>query len=158
MNAFDELWEFEAEIEYHDFGRMGYRVIYLPEHIREQMPFDRYPRLRVDAEVNEYPVDGAFVPGQGKYYLLLSKRFLKQAELTLGDTARVTFRIADQEAVEVPDELEIALRGDRSAKAVWDKLTPGKRRGLAYRVSSARTAVTRKKRVVEVLSTLLEQT
>ncbi|MEM9161646.1 MAG: YdeI/OmpD-associated family protein [Cyanobacteria bacterium P01_F01_bin.4] len=156
MSAFDQLWEFEAQIEYHDFGRMGYTVVYLPESLRAELPFDQYPRLRVDAEVAEYPIDGAFQPGQGKYYLILSKRLLKQAGLALGDTVNVNFRIADQDAVDVPDELRIALQSNQTAQDGWDALTPGKRRGLAHRVSSARTAATRKKRVAEVISTLLQ--
>ena len=156
MDGFDELWEFEATIEYHDFGRIGYAVVYLPEDLQTKMPFDRYPRLRVDAEVAELPVDGAFQPGQGKYYLILSKRLLKQAGLVLGDSVNVNFRIADQDAVIVPDELEIALQSNPTAKTKWETLTPGKRRGLAHRVSSARTATTKEKRVAEVISTLLE--
>ena len=156
MGIFDELWEFEAEIEYHDFGRMGYTVVYLPDNIRVQMPFEQYPRLRVDAEVEEQPIDGAFQPGQGKYYLILSRRLLKQIGAVVGDTVSVNFRIADQDAVNIPDELRIALAQDQTAQAMWDKLTSGKRRGFAHRVSSARTAVTRSKRVAEVLSSLVQ--
>ena len=158
MDVFEELWEFEAPIEYHDFGRMGYAVVYMPEDIQVKMPFDQYPRLRVDAEVAEFPIDGAFQPGQGKYYLILSKRLLKRAGLTLGDIVNVNFRVADQNAVNLPNELDIALQGNPAAKTQWDTLTPGKQRGLAHRVSSARTTATKEKRVAEVLSTLLEET
>ncbi|MEO1593160.1 MAG: YdeI/OmpD-associated family protein [Cyanobacteria bacterium J06632_22] len=154
MDVWNELWEFEGPVEYHDFGRMGYTVVYLPEAIRQQLPLDKYPRLRVDAEVNEQPIDGALQPGQGKYYLMLSKRLLKAAGLTLGDTATVNFRLADQDAVTIPEELQTALAGNPDAKTAWDALTPGKRRGLAHRVASARTAPTRFKRVAEVLTTL----
>ncbi|MEL6327735.1 MAG: YdeI/OmpD-associated family protein [Cyanobacteria bacterium J06626_23] len=154
MTAWEQLWEFEAPIEYHDFGRMGYTVVYLPEEIREQLPFDEYPRLRVDAEVNEQPIDGAFQPGQGRHYLMLSKRLLKSAELSLGDVVSVNFRVADQDAVTVPDELQRALDANAQTLALWEKLTPGKRRGLAHRVASARTMPTRLKRVAEVIAIL----
>ncbi len=157
MDVWEELWEFEGPVEYHDFGRMGYSVVYLPESIRQQLPFDQYPRLRVDAEVNEQPIDGALQPGQGKHYLLLSKRLLKAAGLALGDIASVNFRLADQDAVTIPEELQTALAGDPDIKAIWDDLTPGKQRGLAHRVASARTAPTRFKRVAEVLATLQDQ-
>ena len=157
MDVWEELWEFEGPVEYHDFGRMGYSVVYLPESIRQQLPFDQYPRLRVDAEVNEQPIDGALQPGQGKHYLLLSKRLLKAAGLALGDIASVNFRLADQDAVTIPEELQTALAGDPDIKAIWDDLTPGKQRGLAHRVASARTAPTRFKRVAEVLATLQGQ-
>lgn len=154
MNVWDELWEFDAPVEYHDFGRMKYAVVYLPEAVRQQLPFDQYPRLRVDAEVNEQPIDGAFLPGQGKHYLILSKRLLKSAGLAPGAMAHVNFRLADQDAVTVPEELEMALAANPETQEAWDALTPGKQRGLAYRVASARTAPTRRKRVNEVLTTL----
>ena len=157
MDAYEELWEFEAEIEYHDFGRMGYTVVYLPEDLREKLPFDQYPCLRVDAEVAEFPIDGALQPGQGQYYLMLSKRFLKQADLGIGDTVNVNFRIADQNAVNVSDELTTGLKLYPVAKSIWDTLTPGKQRSFAHRVDSARTAPTREKRVAEVIAALLSQ-
>ncbi|MEM6869113.1 MAG: YdeI/OmpD-associated family protein, partial [Cyanobacteria bacterium P01_C01_bin.121] len=67
----------------------------------------------------------------------------------------VRFRIADQDAVDVPEALQHALEQDEYAKAVWEKLTPGKRRGFAYRVSSAKTKQTQTRRALEVLEQLL---
>ena len=52
------------------------------------------------------------------------------------------------------DALEDAVRGDPALRALWEAQTPGKRRGLAYRVASAKTAATRAKRIAEVFEIL----
>ncbi len=153
----DTWWEFEASIEYHDFGRMGYTVVYLPEKLKAQLPFKQYPRLRVDAEIAEHPVDGAFQPGQGKTYLILSKTLLKSAGLSLGDTVEVSFKIADQDAVDVPDPLRLAFKKNKKAQAAWDALSAGKKRALAHRVNTAKRADTVEKRVIEVIESLLHE-
>jgi uncharacterized protein YdeI (YjbR/CyaY-like superfamily) len=57
---------------------------------------------------------------------------------------------------DVPDVLQRALEGDARALAGWNALSPGKRRGLAHRVASARTVPTRLRRLDEVLVALRE--
>ena len=64
------------------------------------------------------------------------------------------FRVADQDAVDVPDAFARALRGDEGARAIWDGLTPGKRRAVAQHVASAKTDPTRTRRVTEALDAL----
>ena len=151
-----ELYEFTGEIDYHDFGRMGYTVVYLPESLRKELPFDKYPRLRVDAEIAEHVIDGAFQPGQGKMYLILSKAFLKSAGLSLGDEVEVMFRIADQGLVDIPDALRAAFKKNRRAAKAWDALSAGKKRALVHRVRSAKRADTIARRVDEVLLQLCD--
>ena len=57
-------------------------------------------------------------------------------------------------AVEVPDILATALGRSADARRVWERLSPGKRRGLAYRVQSAKTDGTRVRRVNEIMESL----
>lgn len=152
-----EFWEFEAPIEYHDFGRMGYTVVYLPEALRAQLPFDRYPRLRVNADILGYSIDGAFQPGHGKIYLILSKKLLREIGVELGDEVTVQFSVADQNAVDVPEALERALKKDKTASKAWQALSPGKRRAHAHTVRSAKTQPTIEKRVQAVLTSLKEE-
>ncbi len=154
MSEPQELWEFEAPIEYHDFGRMGYTVVYLPERIKRQLPFDTYPRLRVNADVSGVPVTGAFQPGQGKTYLIVSKAMLRTIGVKLGDNVDVQFTVADQDAVDVPDELRARLRVDKSAAKAWEQLTPGKQRAHCHSIKTAKTQPTIEKRVKAVLHSL----
>ncbi len=151
-----KIWEFEASIEYHDFGRMGYTVVYLPDALREKLPFEQYPRLRVNADIFGYPIDGAFQPGQGKTYLIVSKAALKEIGVSLGDIVDVQFTVADQNTVDVPDELQAKLKQDKVALKVWESLSPGKQRALCHSVNSAKTKPTVDRRITAVLLSLKE--
>ncbi|MEM8981122.1 MAG: YdeI/OmpD-associated family protein [Pseudomonadota bacterium] len=76
--------------------------------------------------------------------------------VALGDEVEVRFAVADQDAVNVPNALAEALETHGDLAEVWDSWTPGKRRGWAHRVASAKTAPTIAKRVDEVLTVLAE--
>jgi len=158
MSKQETVWEFETPIEYHDFGRMGYTVVYLPEEIKMKLPFKQYPRLRVNADILGYPIDGAFQPGHGKTYLIVSKAVLKEIGVELGDRVTVQFTVADQNAVTVPDELEALLNRDKVALKVWKSLTPGKQRAFCHTVNSAKTKPTIEKKVKAVILALKEDT
>lgn len=150
-------YQFKALIEEHRFDeRLAYSVVWVPKAIANELPLDSNPRLRISGEINGVPLEAALMPVRGKWYILISKRLMKAAKASLGDDVSVQFGIADQDAVNVPRALEDALLEMPDLKAVWDNLTPGKRRGLAYRVSVAKTEPTIIKRVDEVLEQLAE--
>ena len=138
--------EFTAEIAAYDFGKYAYHVVWLPAE---------HPRLRVEAEIDGRPHAGAFCPARGGWYLLLSKKVLKALGRALGERVHVRFRVADQDAVDVPIELAFALEANGRARTAWDAATPGKQRGWAYRVGSAKRAETRERRVEGVIDELL---
>ncbi|MEM9948570.1 MAG: YdeI/OmpD-associated family protein [Cyanobacteria bacterium P01_D01_bin.36] len=146
---------FDSPIVPHSFGTYNYAVVFLPEEMSEDLPFQQYPNLRIEAEVGSSPFSGAWRPTGGRWYLLLSKKFLKKSGFDIGDWVTVRFRIADQNAVDMPESLRLALEQDDHARAIWENLTPGKRRSFAYRVSSAKTAPTQARRVTEVLEKLI---
>lgn len=154
MGSKDTIWEFDTDIAYHDFGRMGYTVVYLPEKIKQKLPFKQYPRLRVNADILGYPIQGAFQPGQGKTYLIVSKAILEEIGITLGDTVTVQFTVADQNSVSIPDELQAELRKNKEALKAWNDLTVGKQRALCHTVNSAKTKPTIEKRVKAVVLSL----
>lgn len=147
-------YTFTAEVSVHDFGRMAYRCIYLPEDMVQDLPFDKHPKLRIDAEINDIPINAAWTPSKDGYYIILSKRFLRDAELSYGESVFVRFAVADQNEVDIPDALEAALYDNSELKEAWDRLTPGKQRGLAYRVKSAKRSETIEKRILEIYKTL----
>lgn len=146
---------FDSPIVPHSFGRYNYSVVFLPVEMNEELPFKKHPNLRIEAEIGNSLLSGAWRPNGGRWYLLLSKKFMKKSGFELGDWVTVRFRIADQDAVDVPEVLRLALDQDEYAKIIWEKLSSGKRRGFAYRVSSAKTAPTQARRVSEVLEKLM---
>jgi hypothetical protein len=146
---------FDGRVSLLDFGSFAYFVIYLPDEVAKQLPFERNPRLRVRGEVDDYPFHGAWMPSRGGWYLKLSKELLKKGGYGEGSWVYVRFRIAGQDDVDVPEALETALQANRRARRAWETLTPGKQRGLAYRVASAKTVGTAMKRADGVIAELL---
>lgn len=147
-------YEFTGVVEELDFERMVYTVMWLPKDIQVQLPFKKYPRLRIDAEVAGVFINCAFQIEEKRRYLILSKELLKQAEIEQFQKTKVRFSIADQTAVDVPYDLEVALNRNPEAQSKWDKLSAGKKRGYAHRVGSAKREETIIKRVDEVIDSL----
>jgi hypothetical protein len=136
--------------------KVWYTVLFLPTELEQDLPFAKHPRLRVDGEIGDIPVTGAWMPtGDGRRYFIVAARVRKMAALRIGQRVEMRFRIADQDAVEVPPELTRALKANREARAAWESLTPGKRRGLSHPIHAAKTAATREKRVRETITALL---
>ncbi|MEM6907819.1 MAG: YdeI/OmpD-associated family protein [Pseudomonadota bacterium] len=152
-------YEFEAQIERFGVGVkrvIWYNVLMLPDHLQSELPFDEYPRLRVEGEIADIPIANAFMPtGDGRNYVIVAPNVLKQAGVGLGDTVEMRFKIADQDHVDLPEALELALKRRTEASNAWDAITPGKKRMLAQHVLSAKTDKTRSKRVSEALEALV---
>lgn len=139
-------YEFEGEIERFGVGKdrkIWYDVLFLPQALRNVLPFAAHPRLRVEGEIAEASFSGAFIPaGDGRNYAIVSPAIRKDAGVGIGDVVVMRFRIADQDQVDMPPALSAALAEDALRRGTWDALTPGKRRALAQHVASARTPAT----------------
>lgn len=149
--------EFEMPIVRHGVGRsrkVWYNVIFLPLNIAVDLPFAQHPQLRIEGEIADVPVKNALIPaGDGRYYMIVSPETLKSAELALGQIVGVRFRIADQDAVDLPEDLARALNGAPASRH-WAALTPGRRRGLAHFVATAKGDATRRRRIAAVLAAI----
>jgi hypothetical protein len=149
-------YQFEGRIERYAFETYAYTVIYLPSAFAARPPFKDQPRLRIVGEVAEHPVAGAWQPaGGGRRYFLLSKRFLKAADLSLGDLVEMRFRLDDPNAVTIPPSIAGALQRNKAFAKAWAALTPGAQRAFAHRVVSAKTAPTEQRRLGEVIEMVL---
>lgn len=150
---------FQAEIEKFGVGKVRkvwYNVLFLPPDLRLDLPFDTYPQLRIEGEIADVPVANAFIPaGDGRNYVIVSPRVLKDAGVKLGDIIEMRFRVADQDYVDVPDALQGALENDPSAMVVWNSLTPGRKRMAAQHVLSAKSDLTRQRRVEDALDAVI---
>lgn len=155
-------YSFEGLIERFGVGKtrtIWYTVLLLPTDMHAELPFARYPRLRVDGEIADIPVTGAWMPtGGGRRYFIVAPRVMKDAAVGVGDLVEMRFKIADQDAVDMPSELMAALLADPMAMAAWEALTPGRKRGLTHRVHSAKSLATRARRVAEVVTELTGST
>ena len=134
---------------------MVYNVVWLPKSIEKQLPLAENSRLRVDVEVAGGAFNRALQPANGKWFILLSGKFMKAHGVALGNRIEIGFNVADQDAVEVPDELREALLVNDDAYTIWNELTAGKRRSHAFRVASAIRPETRQRRVIEVIDNII---
>ena len=151
-------YSFEGVIDRFGVGRarkIWYSVLFLPADLEGVLPFARYPRLRVDGEIADIPISGAWIPtGDGRRYIIVAPRVFQDAGVRVGSLVEMRFRIADQDAVDMPEALSTALSLDPAAANAWSDLTPGKKRGFAHIVHGAKTDPTRTRRVAEVIAAL----
>lgn len=149
---------FEASLERFGVGKLRviwYNVLFLPEDFASATPFVERQTVRVEGEIAEVPVAGAWMPtGDGRRWFIVAPHVFKTADVRLGDAVEMRFRIDDQNRVDVPDALTHALHLDQDAGAAWEALTPGKRRAHAHRVASAKTGATIERRVREIVAAL----
>jgi hypothetical protein len=142
---------FEAHIAAFDLGKYAYTVVWLPALIKEQVTFPKSQRLRVNALVNEFPVDGSFLPaGNGAYYLILGKATLKKLGLSVGSAVSISFVLGDPDEVTLPPSLREALAEEGDFEAAWQGMSAGTRRAFAHRIGSAKGHDTITRRVEEV--------
>ncbi|MEM0898885.1 MAG: YdeI/OmpD-associated family protein [Pseudomonadota bacterium] len=150
--------EFEDVIALHGVGIkkvLTYKVLFMPPHFEKALPFDVYPRLRVEGEIADVPVRGAWMPvGDGRRYFIVSPEVKKQTGFDVGDLVEMRFRIDDQDHVDVPRALQIALDGNAEANAAWEALTAGKKRMFTFHVASAKTEPTEARRVAEAIEAI----
>ena len=150
--------QFTAKITKRDFGRMYYTVVFAPKKTERELNLAKHPRLRIKGKVAGVPFSGAFHPNGGEWYLILSKRLLKDADVTMGEKISVDFEIADQDEVEVPEDLMAELKRRPELLEAWEKVTPGKRRSLAIQVAKAKRVETREQRILQAIDQVMDET
>lgn len=150
--------DFSDEISLHGVGKsrvITYKVLFMPPYLEVELPFKTYPRLRVEGEIADVPVRGAWMPvGDGRRYFIVSPQIKAQTGLDVGDEVEMRFRVDDQDFVEVPKALETAIQSDAHMSAQWGKLTAGKKRMFTNHVMSAKTLPTEQRRVDEALAAI----
>ena len=152
--------EFVGKIDQHGVGKarvITYKVLFMPARFEAVLPFKTYPRLRVEGEIADVPVRGAWMPvGDGKRYFIVSPQIKANTGLDVGDKVEMRFRIDDQDYVDVPAALNTALKSDDAVYARWDKLTAGNKRMFTNHVFSAKTPPTEQRRVDEAMVAITE--
>jgi hypothetical protein len=150
----DYPFQFEPRVKLLEFGNFSLSVVLLPKKLGAKLPLKKMPRLRITGEINGIRFEGALQPSKQGHYLMVSRRLLKLCGSAVGEKVTIEFDIADQNAVEIPDDLRFALDADEAMAAKWSALTPGKRRGWAYRIAAAIRPETREQRIDQLFQFL----
>jgi Bacteriocin-protection, YdeI or OmpD-Associated len=148
-------YDFSGLIALHGVGKsrvITYKVLFMPPHFEGLLPFKTYPRLRIEAEIADVPVRGAWIPvGDGRRYFIVSPTIKANTGFDVGDEVEMRFRIDDQDRVEVPEALQRALERSPGALTQWGQMTAGKKRMFTNHVASAKSLPTEQRRIGEAL-------
>ena len=148
-----EYSEFTAEVVPMAWGDNTYTVIPVPDEIDAALRGEG--AKRGEGEINDHPVNLALsrAPVIDGTFLWAGRSLLVAAGIEPGEEIFVRRRPADPDYVEMPSDLDAALRA-RDASAAWMSLSPGKRRAAIYQIETAKRADTRAKRIAAVIEQL----
>jgi len=149
-------YQFEAPVEHIKYGRMFYGGVFMPSTIFTALPQARERGFRLVGEVGGLVSEFGLMAVKTLRFIVLSQSFLVQSKLKTGDIITVRFSPIDPENIDVPIELEQALKTNRAAGIVWSNLTSGKKREFAFRVASAEQEVTRLKRAYQLIEKIMD--
>jgi len=149
----DDWIELEGYIEPVIWGRATYTILRLPSDVADRLV--ALGARRVEGEINDHPVNLALsrAPVVEGVFLWAGASLLDQLGIRPGEALEVRLRPAPDDRVDVPEDVLHALRA-AGRVAGWETLTPGKRRGLLYQVQTAKTALTRTKRIAALIDGL----
>lgn len=134
---------------------LTYKVLFASPELERELPFSKSPRIRIEGEIEDIPVSCAWQPaGDRGHYVMVSPAVVRSLGVAPNDLLTLRFNLAPPDAVEVPDELREAIAKKARRQKLWDALTPGRRRGLAHLVASAKTMPVRLKRAALVVEKL----
>jgi hypothetical protein len=140
---------FDGAVAEMTWGRATYTILPLPDAVATAL----HPARRVEGEIAEHPVNLAITraPVWQGAFLWAGQSLLDRIGIAVGESVEVRLRPAPDDQVDLAPDVAAALVGvlDR-----WEALTPGRRRSLLYPIDSAKTAPTRAKRIVALVSTL----
>jgi hypothetical protein len=108
---------------------------------------------RIAGHINGRPFELAMWgrAGEEERYLMISRQKMREIKALPGEIVQVTCApVENPDEVALPEELAEVLRQDEAAAARFEKMTAGRRRSLAYYVSSAKGIDTRVNRAVEL--------
>ncbi len=91
--------------------------------------------------------------GDGNFYIIIAKRHFEKLNKRLGES--VEYRIQedpDQLGVDVPEVLSVFLEQDLEARAIYEKLTDGKKRTLIYSFNRIKDIDKQVKKIIDFLA------
>ncbi|MEM8802607.1 MAG: YdeI/OmpD-associated family protein [Pseudomonadota bacterium] len=144
---------FDASIEPLEWGRSTYTILRLPKDVAEALHTEG--ARRVEGELKDHPVNLGLARADvvDGVFLWTGKSLLDAADIAPGEVIEVRLRKADADAVDVPDDVALALL-QNEAQSRWDDLTPGKQRGLLHPISTAKRPETRVRRIAKLIEAL----
>ncbi len=142
---------FEGRVEPLTWGRSTYTILRPPEATVQALGKTR----RVEGEIADHPVNLALsrAPVVEGMFLWAGSSLLQRIGVSPGEPVEVRLRPAPDDRVDLDQDVEAALSA-ADLTAVWEALSPGKRRGFLYQIATAKTEPTRQKRIAKLINDL----
>ena len=112
-------------------------------------------RVPVRGTINGFPFRTSIFPMGGCHFMVVNKPTREGAKVKGGDTVKVVMERDDEKReITPPEDLARALKGDKAARAAWDKLSYTSRKEYAVAVESAKKPETRARRIEKAMAEL----
>ncbi|MDP9416352.1 MAG: YdeI/OmpD-associated family protein [Actinomycetota bacterium] len=142
--------EYRATVELNGRTATG---IHVPDEVVAALGAGKRPAVR--ATVNGYTYRSTVASMGGRFLLPVSAEHRVGAGVGAGDTVEVALEPDNEpRRVEVPPDLAEALAGDPTAKERFESLSYSRQLRHVLDVDGAKTAETRQRRLVKVLTAL----
>jgi hypothetical protein len=142
--------EFQATLE---LGGKTATGIAVPAEVVEQLSSGKKPAVR--ATVNGYTYRTTVAPLGGRFMLPVSAEVRQAAGVAAGDRVVVSLALdTEPRQVEVPADLQAALKREPEARRFFQGLSYSRQRGLVLSIEGARTAETRQRRIDKAVASL----
>jgi hypothetical protein len=129
---------------------------FLPIPFSVEKEFGGKGRTPVSGTLNGFAFQNSLMPrGDGTHSMMVGKELRAGANAKPGDKVKVSVQLDESErSVEVPVELQRALKADRAAKAVFDALAYSHRKEYAEWIAAAKKPETKTARILKALGLL----
>ena len=123
------------------------------EEILEKLGGGKKPLVVVT--INGYSYRSAVGKMGDKYMISLSAENRKNANVKGGDTVEVSLVLdIEPRVIEVPKDLQKALDNSKTAKIIFEKLAPSKKKAMVLSITESKTEETRLRRIAKAIETL----
>lgn len=115
--------------------RGSYYYLKIPSSVIAEFPLGKKTRLKCSLEGKLSYSCGLNHFGDGDFFIILSKRYIKTLNKELGDALH--FEIMEHPnplGVDVPEVLSVFLEQDEEANQIYETLTDGKKRSLIFSI------------------------
>lgn len=117
--------------------------------------FGTRARVPVRGTVNGFPFRGSLFPMGGRHIMVVNRHLRAGAKVKGGDTASVVMeRDTEPRVITPPADLARALKANKDANALWDKLSYTHRREYVEAIEDARKPETRQRRIEKSIALL----
>lgn len=115
-------------------------------------------RVSVKGTINRFPFQSSIFPeGDGSFHLMVNKGMQQGAGVKSGDEVEVVLQMdIGERTVEVPADLEKALKLNQDAEAKFAKLSPSARKEYVEWITSAKQPQTRERRIEKAIPLIAE--